>query len=80
MWKWLKKFFSDLGSYGQRYEPAPPPPPKKKVRIPSKTALMKMSKLRLDQQGEQEGIKLDRRKSKREMVDDLMAFRKAQRS
>jgi len=40
---------------------------------------MKMSKLRLDHQGEQEGIKLDRRKSKREMVDDLMAFRKAQR-
>ena len=77
MWKWLKKFFSDLISNG--YEPAPPPPPKKKVRIPSKTALMKMSKLRLDHQGEQEGIKLDRRKSKREMVEDLMAFRKVQR-
>ena len=77
MWKWLKKFFSDLVSNG--YEPAPTAPPKKKVRIPSKTALMRMSKLRLDHQGEQEGIKLDRRKSKREMVGDLMEFRKAQR-
>ena len=47
MWKWIKKFFSDLGSYGRKYEPAPPPPPKKKTRIPSKTALMKMSNLDL---------------------------------